>query len=114
MKIPTYEEASERVVSGTSSHLDWFIVENEPGGLGTERFRRELSNAIDEVVKEVNESGKGATIRITTERYDVLEKGLLYSDNPFVYAFRIIAAVVLATIMFLYWIWLLFSIRAFF
>lgn len=62
--IPTYEEARNRVLSGTYSHLDWFVVEHEPGGVGEEKFRTELANVIDEIVRKCHEEGKGFTIRI--------------------------------------------------
>lgn len=48
MKLPTWLEANERIVNGTCTPLDLFVVNNEPAGReAEEKFRHELQSLVD-------------------------------------------------------------------
>lgn len=58
VKLPTHEEATERVVTNSASPLDIFVYENEPAGIDeSEKFRTELQNLLNSIGRYYIEAG---------------------------------------------------------
>ncbi len=58
IKIPTHEEATERVETNSASPLDVFVYENEPAGNeDSEKFRTELQNLLNSIGRYYIEAG---------------------------------------------------------
>ena len=50
IKIPTWDEADNKIQAGTATPLDTFVFNNEPAGEGQEKqFRKELQEMINYV-----------------------------------------------------------------
>ena len=64
MNLPTWLEANERIVNGTYTPLDLFVVNNEPAGKEEEeKFRHELEALLEYVsglTKREPDGGKSA------------------------------------------------------